>query len=794
MLKFASKPHFSWGNGRMAADEDQTIKQLYEFGPFRVDAGKELLLRNDRTVPLAPKAFQILLVLIRHSKEVVTKDDLMKNVWPDTFVEEANLSRNIFLLRKALGETPQDHQYIVTVQGRGYRFADDVQLVQAQGLSIVAASHAKVQVEITETSKWRWAALVAVLAVVVGAGVFRLLTKRPPILTEKDTVVLADVANSTGDPVFDGTLRQGLSVQLAQSPFLGLMSDERIQQTARLMGRPADARLSPEVAREVCERTGSAVVLNGSIASLGNQYVLGLSARDCRTGDILDQEQVQAARKEDVLKALDQIATKFRTRVGESRTSLQNHAMPLAEATTPSLEALKAYDKGWQLVYSNQPGAIPFFTRAIEIDPQFAMAHAALGLMYGHTGESAIATEHTNSAYQLRERATEKEKFFITAYYEGRATGNQEKAQQICQAWSRSYPRDVTPHAFLSGFVYTGLGKYERAVEEAQRVIELDPDAAIGYSNLAYDYVYLGRLPEAEDVLRKAAQRNLEMADFLVQRFDIAFLKSNKAEMAREIAWAQSDSEAEDWIAHHQAFVLAYTGRLRAARRMSLEAAELAQQAGHRERAALFETGSALREAFLGNVAAASQRASTALELGKNREVEYGAALALALAGNFTQAQIMADDLEKKFPDDTSVKFSYLPVLRAEVALNHHQPSKAIDLLEGAEPYELGTPRSNLQGFFGALYPVYVRGEAYLAAGQGTAASVEFQKILQHRGIVISDIIGALAYLQLGRAYAMAGENAKARSAYEDFLALWNDADTDIPTLKQAKAEYANLR
>jgi DNA-binding winged helix-turn-helix (wHTH) protein len=337
----------------MAAGIDQKVKQLYEFGPFRVDPEKELLLRGEETVPLTPKTFQILVVLIRRSKEVVTKDDLLKTVWPDTFVEEANLSRNIFLLRKALGETPQDHQYIVTVPGRGYRFAEDVRLVAEQELSIVAASHSKVQVQVHETKPWPWISIAVIVVVAVAAGTFQLAFHRAPALTERDTVVLADFANATGDPVFDGTLRQGLSVQLAQSPFLGLISDERVQRTLRLMGRPADVRLSPEVAREVCDRTGSAVVLDGSIASLGNQYVLGLRARDCRTGDVLDQEQVQAARKEDVLHALDQVATKFRTRVGESLTSVQNHEMPLAEATTPSLEALKAYDKGWQLVYSN---------------------------------------------------------------------------------------------------------------------------------------------------------------------------------------------------------------------------------------------------------------------------------------------------------------------------------------------------------------------------------------------------------------------------------------------------------
>jgi tetratricopeptide (TPR) repeat protein len=585
-----------------------------------------------------------------------------------------------------------------------------------------------------------------------------------------------------------------MAVELEQSPFLSLISDARIQETLRLMGQPADARLSSEIAREVCVRTGSAAVLDGSIDSLGSQYVLGLRAKDCRTGDALDGEQVQAARKEEVLRALDQIARKFRTRIGESLTSVREHDTPLAEATTPSLEALKAYSMGWNLVNSNQPAAIPFFTQAIEIDPKFAMAHAALGLMYGHTGESALATEHTTKAYALRDRASDKEKFFIAAYYEGRATGNQEKAQQLCQAWSRSYPREVMPHSFLSGFIYTGLGKYERAVEEARRAIELDPDASIGYSNLADDYLYLNRLPEAEDALRRAAERKLEMPDFLVQRYDVAFLKSDTAAMTHEVQLAHSDSEAEEWISHHQAFVLAYTGHLREARKMSLQASELAQQAGHRERAALFETGAALREAFFGNAAAARQRASVALELAQDREVKYGTALALALAGNSSRAQALADDLEKRFPEDTSVKFSYLPVLRALLALNRDQPSRAIERLEGAIPYELGTPRSDLQGFFGALYPVYLRGEAYLAAGEGTEAVAEFQKILDHRGIVISDVIGALAHLQLGRAYAMAGDKAKAKSAYQDFLNLWKEADLNIPVLKQARTEYAKLQ
>jgi len=640
--------------------------------------------------------------------------------------------------------------------------------------------------------RWKMIALSgAVLLAASFGGYFYL--HRAPKLSDKDTIVLGDFTNATGDPVFDGTLRQGTAVQLEQSPFLSLVSQERIQRVLSLMGQPADARLTPEIAREICERTASAAVLEGSIASLGSEYVLGLRAKDCRAGNVLAEEQVQAPRKEEVLHALDQIATKFRTRLGESLTSVEKHDVPLAEATTPSLDALKAYSRGWQLVYSDPPAAVPFFTQAVEIDPQFAMAHAALGLMYGHTGESALAAAHTAKAYELRARVSDQEKFFITAYYEGRTTGNQEKAQQICQAWSRSYPREGTPHDFLAGFIYTGLGKYERAVEEAQKSIELDPDAPIGYLNLGDDYVDLNRLADAEAALDRAAERKLDMPDLHVLRYDLAFLKSDDSTMAREVSLSRGDSEAEDWLSHHQSFVLAYTGRLREARKMSMQAAELAQQAGHGERAALFQSGAALREAFLGNAAAARRGAEAALALAKDREVEYGAGLALALAGSSSPAQALADDLEKNFPEDTAVKFSYLPTLRAALALNRQQPARAIDVLETAAPYELGTPRCNLQGFFGALYPVYLRGEAYLAAGRGPEAAAEFQKILNHRGIVISDVIGALAQLQMGRAYALTGDKAKARSAYQDFLSLWKDADLDIPILKQAQTESAKL-
>ncbi len=632
------------------------------------------------------------------------------------------------------------------------------------------------------------------LALALSAGGY-FYFHRAPKLTDKDTIVLADFTNTTGDPVFDGTLRQGLSVQLEQSPFLSLVSEERIQQALQLMSQPADARLTPEIAREVCERTASAAVLDGSIASLGSQYVLGLRAKTCDTGHVLAEEQVQAAKKEDVLNALDQIATRFRTRVGESLSTVEKHATPLADATTTSLEALKAYSAGWKIAFSNGfVAAVPLLKRAVEIDPKFAMAHAFLGRLYGDIGESVLSAESTSKAYQLRDRVSDREKFFITASYDLQVTGNLEKAQQTCELWAQTYPREVAPHGLLSGFIYQGSGQYEKSIEEAKEAIKIDPDFVPGYANLAYSYFYLGRLGEAEDTVQRASERKLEIPEFLILRYYIAFLKGDREGMNREAALAQGKPGAEDWMSHSEALVLARSGQAQLAGKKSRRAVELALQAGQRERAAVYEAGAAVWDAFFGNAAAARRSATAALDLSHGRDVEYGAAFALALSGDSSRAQALANDLERRFPEDTSVRFSYMPTLHALSALARGNPSDAIESLQVAIPYELAVPAINFFGFFGTLYPAYVRGEAYLHADQGAKAAIEFQKILDHRGIVFGDPVDALARLQLGRAYAMSKDQAKAKAAYQDFLTLWKDADPDIPVLKQARAEYARLR
>jgi serine/threonine protein kinase/tetratricopeptide (TPR) repeat protein len=626
-----------------------------------------------------------------------------------------------------------------------------------------------------------------------GAGFYYF--HRAPRLTDKDTIVLADFANSTGDPVFDDTLRQGLAVQLEQSPFLSIVPEDRVQQTLRMMSQPADARVTPQLAREVCQRTASAAVLEGSIATLGNQYVLGLRAENCRTGKVLDDELVQATKKEDVLNALSEMASKFRARAGESLATVQQHDVPLEEATTSSLEALQAYSMGWKTnISAGVEAGLPFMKRAVEIDPKFAMGYAALALYAGASGESDLATESIRKAYDLRERASDKERFFITAYYHGRGTGNQEKALQTCEQWAQVYPREWGAHTMLTGFVCPVLGRYEKGVEEGRKAIELVPDAYTGYYLLAYNFIYLDRLADVEDVLRRTSERKFENSFLAHLRFDLAFLKGDSAGMQREVAAAQGKPGAEDVISDRQAFALAYTGRMQEARKWSQSAITLAQQAGHRERAALFETRAALWEGFFGNFSMAKKTAMAALALAKNREDRYGAALVLAMAGDEAQAQSLADDLERDFPEDTSVRFYYLPTVRASLALNHGDTSKAIRFLQANVPFDLGVPRSATFAYFGARYPVYLRGQAYLAARQGVEAAREFQKILDHPGITIGDAFGVLAHLGLARAYALTVDTAKARAAYQDFFTLWKDADPGIPVLKQAKAEYAKLQ
>ena len=576
-----------------------------------------------------------------------------------------------------------------------------------------------------------------------------------PKLTDKDTIVLADFENKTGDPVFDDTLRQGLSVELQQSPFLSLIPDRQVQQTLALMSQPKDARLTPEIALEICERTGSAAVLDGSITTLGNHYVLSLRAKTCDIGNILDQEQAQAARREDVLNTVSQIAREFRTRVGESLATVEKHSAPLWEAKTSSLEALKAFTTGHKLRFSAGPAAtIPFYRRAVEIDPQFAKAWANLSIEYSNIGESVLSAESTTKARQLRDRASDRERFFIDFLYDRQVTGNMEKAYQTLELWLQTYPRGdepPSPRDLLGGLSAQGTGRFERAIEISQKFIAAHPDVVLGYGNLASIYFFLDRFSDAESILQRASEHKLEIPRNWVMRYNIALLTGDTEQMDRVVALAKGKYGAEHIMAHAEALAQARSGRLQVARRSSSTAVTLVSQEGNYESAAIYRAARAEWEALYGNATEAKRNAMAALALSKGRDVEYAAGLGLALSGDSSQSQGLAEDLEKRFPEDTFVKFTYVPVLRAFAALRRGKSGDTVELLEIARQYELAPNGLNFN--LGGLHSprlAYVRGEAFTAEHRYTEAVAEFQKILHHRGIVGADPIGALAHLQLG--------------------------------------------
>ena len=643
-----------------------------------------------------------------------------------------------------------------------------------------------------EQRRIRWKLIVpAAIAIMALATSSYLYFPRKAKLTDKDLIVIADFTNTTGDTVFDGSLRQGLAVQLEQSPFLNIVSDQQIEQTLRLMGQAPDAKLTPEIARELCQRAEGAAVLDGSIAGLGSQYVLGLKAVNCRTGDSLAQVQETADGKERVLKALGDAAAKLRAKLGEALSTVQKLDTPIEQATTPSLEALQAFSLGRKAMWkTDYDAAVPSFQRAIGLDPKFAMAYAQLGQAYMNLGETRLGAENTKKAYDFRERVSEREKFYIDSHYHHNVTGDLEKARQASELWAQTYPQDWLAPNYL-GSIYRVLGQYDKALEELREAYRLYPSSLI-IANVVHYYLALNRPDEARATAEEAQAKNLDSFWLHAFLYRLAFSQNDAAGMAQQVAWSAGKPGVEDVLLAFEADTAAYFGHLGKARELSRQVVASAERAKKKEVAAGFEVDAALREALFGNAAQARQRAETAVALSSGRDVQYRAALTLALAADASRARALVDDLGKRFPEDTVVQFNYLPTIHAQLALDGNEASKAIEILQVAAPYELGRPGYSF--FSPSLDPVYVRGEAYLAAHQGSEAAAEFQKILDHRGVVLNEPIGALAHLQIGRAYAMQGDTAKAKAAYQDFLTLWKDADPDIPILKQAKAEYAKLQ
>ncbi len=609
-------------------------------------------------------------------------------------------------------------------------------------------------------------------------------------LTEKDTVVLADFDNKTGDPVFDDALKQALAVQLGQSPFINILSDRRVAETLRLMSRESNARITPDLARELCIRTGSKAIVLGSVSNLGGQYVLGVDAVGCTSGDTLAKEQEEAATKQEVLKALGKAATTLRTKLGESLASVQKFDVPV-EATTPSLEALKAYSMG--ITTGRTKGdaeGIPFMKRAIELDPNFAMAYCGLAVQYSNLGQANLAAENARKAYSLREHVSEREAYRISAFYFQYVTGEIEKAEEAYELWAKSYPRDMVPHANL-GYMYSALGQIDKAIAETEIQQKMEP-TIVGYGNLAGEYISVNRLPEARKVLQEAQQKNL---DGLVLRGDIyalAFLDGDNSEMERQLAWAAGRPGEEDQVLNIHADTQAYYGRLAKARDLARRAADSALRSDAKETSAQWLAFQALREVELGDSNKAREAVTRALALAPGRDVKILSALAFARAGDISKSQSLLDGLKKTEASNSYYKLYWFPVIEASLALAQQVPDRAIVALEPALPYEYGGIPPAPSG--APIYPAYLRGVAYLNQKNGKAAAAEFQKFIDHRGIVLNFPLGSLAHLQLARAYVTSGDSAKAKAAYQDFLKLWKDADADISVLKEAKAEFEKLQ
>ena len=633
------------------------------------------------------------------------------------------------------------------------------------------------------------AALIVAAALAAGDYFY---VHRAPVLTEKDSIVVADFTNSTGDQVFDGTLRQGLSAQLEQSPFLNLVSDELVAQTLALMNQPKQTRLTPELARDLCQRTDGAATIEGSISSLGSQYVLGLRAVNCRTGELLAEAQATATGKEQVLNALGDAAAKIRAKLGESLASVKKYDALPENVTTPSLEALQAYALGNQTsdVANDYTAAIPLFEQAISLDPNFAMAYLRLGQSYQPLGEMNLCAENTRKAYELRERTSESEKLAITSFYELVVTGNLEAARTSYQLWAQTYPRDEEPPESL-WITYTFMGDYDKGHAAALQAEKNNSASGNNLVNLVYSYQWINQLDRAVETAQEGRKRNVDSPWVPLVLYVVDFLEHDTAGMEQQIASATGKIGVDDQILFLESETAAYHGAFANAQELTRRSADSAQRINEKETAGEYWAHDAVREALVGNMAVAKHEAETALATAHGRNVEGFSAIALALAGETAQAEHLADDLSKRFPEDTAVKFEYLPMIRGAQLLPTRDSARATEALAVSAPYELGETNTS---FTFALYPVYLSGEANLAAKHGAEAVSEFQNILDHAGVVGNEPIGALAHLGLGRAYVLAGDNAKAKTAYEDFLALWKDADPDIPIFKQAKAEYSQLQ
>lgn len=799
--------------------------EKFQFGDFQVDPLTRTLRRREGVVTLSRRAFDVLIYLVQNPGRVLSRDELLKSVWPDTFVDENSLAQSISSLRRALEEKPGDNSYIATLPGRGYQFVSEVKVLAPEGLTIapdgVASEENRpasllLQRETIRTSiatselpglparrNWARGVIAALCLVILGGTVHLVNVRHARRLTEQDTVVLADVTNRTGDPVFDDTLKTALGIALAQSPLLNALPDNKVRTALQLMARPADTKITSDMAREICQRMGGKAYIAGSIVPLGGEYVLTLEASSCRDGDTMAREQVTAAAKEKVLDSLGMAASRLRSELGESLATVQRFDVALPQATTPSLDALKAYSVGEKFLYQKDPAsAPPYFEHALELDPNFAMAYGELGITYYSLSEPGRARENFARAFQLRDRTSERENLHISAIYYGYGTGEIDKAIQSLEEGIEIYKRGGSYNGLAD--LYSRLGQYDKSADAARMLLALDPGNNFGSVNLVLDDLALQNFSGARQIIQRAQARSSDSYLLHSYFYTLSFLQADSAGMEEERRWFESQPVYANYGLALAADTEAYAGRVNKARELTNSAADSAVRSDNKENAAMYRANAALREATYGNSAEARRSANEALGLSPgNPNVAVQVALAFAISGEATKAATLVQALAKRFPLDTQLQLLGLPAIEAQLQLDRHEPDLALNTLRVGLPIEFANTRFTTNNT-SCLYATYIRGQAYLSARQGAAAADEFQKIINHNGIVGNCWTGALARLGVGRANALLSATSKgdlaaaartqAVDAYKSFLSLWKDADPNVPILKQSKAEYAKLQ
>ncbi len=763
------------------------------FGEFELDRRTAELRRNGLPLKLQPQPARVLVILASRAGEVVTRQELAAQVWgADTYVDfEHGLNFAIRQIRSVLQDDAENPRYLETVTKRGYRFIAPVKFnghVSPQ--EVPATSTALPEGDHRNRRLLVFGAIATVVLIALAAFWYARRDRGP---TNRPPIVIGGFVNRTGDSVFDQALREGLSVQLEQSPYLRFISDEQVRETLLLMRRPANSDLTPELAREVCQRVNAAVTFGGSIDLIGSRYALTLRATECATGEVLASAQSEANDKSHVLDAVTKLAAEMRVKLGEPLSSVRQYNVPLASVTTSSLEALRCYTEGIQSLARNfdYTEAISWFQKAIELDPSFAAAYWAIGDSYAVLGETKLAADYTRKAFELRERVSVREKALIEANYYYYVLGDVERARRSCEFLSKLYTFNADTHNSLAVFAES-VGKFDVGLAEYKEALRLAPERSFLYRDVAYTYLIMERAAEAAEVVKSSRKPDLD-ADLATLNYSLAFYRGDREDMTRQLAAAAAQPEVENLLLAMEADTAAYGGELRKARALSRRAAESASRTGRKETAAMYEAVAALREAMYGNPALARQWKSSEPNASMGRDVIYAQALAFLYAGDAKRGQALTDEIGRRFPEDTVVNCNYMPALRARLALLRADSQAAIEILSHTGQCEFGVPVYSYYNWPN-LYPAYVRGEAYLAANRAPEAAAEFEKIIAHRGLVLNEPIGALAQLQLGRAYKLAGDIAKSRAAYEHFLSLWKQADADVPLYNRAKVEFSNLQ